>query len=100
MLKIRKQVKAEEDLIDIWTYSFEQWGIAQADQYIDRLDNSIKTIAANPDIGTACDYVRKGYRQLHVKKHYIFYRYTADTAFIIRILGNTMDYRSVLQNKE
>ena len=100
MLKIHKQAKAEEDLIDIWMYSFEQWGIVQADQYIDRLDNSIKTIAANPDIGTACDSVRRGYRQLHVKKHYIFYRYTVDTVFIIRVLGSAMHYQPILQDKE
>ena len=100
MLKIHKKAKAEEDLIDIWTYSFGQWGMAQADQYIDRLDNLIKTIAANPGIGTNCDSVRKGYRQFHVGKHYIFYRYTTDTVFIIRVLGNAMDYQSILQDEE
>jgi plasmid stabilization system protein ParE len=31
MLEIFKQTLAEEDLIDIWFYSFEQWGAAQAD---------------------------------------------------------------------
>ena len=100
MLKIRKQVKAEEDLINIWTYSFEQWGIAQADGYIDRLDNAIKIIAANPDIGIDCSNVRQGYRQFHIKEHDIFYRYTLDTVFIIRVLGNAMDYQSILQDEE
>ena len=100
MLKIHKQAKAEEDLIDIWIYSLGRWGISQADQYIDRLDASIKTIAANPDIGTACDEVRKGYRKLHVREHYIFYRYTTDTAFIMRVLGDEMDYQPILQGEE
>ena len=99
MLKIHKQAKAEEDLIDIWIYSLGKWGITQTDQYVDRLDNAIKTIAANPDIGTACDGVREGYRKLHIREHYIFYRYSADTVFIIRVLGDDMDYQPILQGE-
>ncbi len=54
MLKIHKQAKAEDDLIDIWLYSLDTWNITQADLYVDKLDEAIKTIAANPRIGTAC----------------------------------------------
>lgn len=100
MLKIHKYTNAEDDLIDIWLYSLNKWGITQADQYIDNLGESITTVAANPDIGTACDYVREGYRKLHVKEHYIFYKYSLDTLFVIRVLGDSMDYKPILESEE
>lgn len=100
MLKVHTQEKAEDDLIDIWLYSLEKWGIAQADQYLSHLNQSIKSIAANPDIGTACDYVRAGYRKLHSREHYIFYKYTTNAVVIMRILGDEMDYQPILQNND
>jgi toxin ParE1/3/4 len=100
MLKIHKQANAENDLVDIWVYSLERWGLTQADQYVDNLEESIKTIAANPKLGTSCDYVREGYRKLHVKEHYVFYKLTLDTLHIIRVLGDEMDYQEVLESEE
>ncbi len=39
-LKIHKLAQAEEDLTEIWRYSFEIWGEAQADSYYDALNRS------------------------------------------------------------
>ena len=100
MLKIHKQAKAEDDLINIWLYSLDKWGINQADSYLDNLNNSLNNIAANPDIGTACEHIRKGYRKLNVREHYVFYRYTQDTVYIIRVLGDEMDYDPILQSED
>ena len=99
MLKIHKQAKAEDDLIDIWLYTFEEWGVNQADHYLDILNAALNDIATNPDIGTACDYIKKDYRKLHARKHYIFYRYTKKTIHVIRVLGDEMDYEPILQDE-
>jgi len=92
MLTIHKQTRAERDLIDIWLYSFENWGEAQADKYHDELTNAFITIAENPLIGTSCEDVRQGYRKYHVNRHLIFYRIAEDTVQIVRVLGEEMDY--------
>ena len=97
MLKIHKNQNAEDDLIDIWLYSLGEWGITQADDYLDDLNKAIKMLAANPEIGTACDYVREGYKKWPVKEHYIFYKVTLDTLSVIRVLGDSMDYQPILQ---
>lgn len=97
MLKIHKQTRAEADLIEIWLYSFENWGNAQADKYLDSLDQAFRTIAANQDIGTACGYIRRGYRKLHVKEHLVFYRCTREAVHVIRVLGDDMDYGAALE---
>jgi len=92
--KIHKQALAEQDIIDIWLYSFENWGRARADKYLDELDNAFSLIAKNPSIGVACYSVRKGYRKYHVNRHMVMYRFNKSTVHIIRVLGEEMDYET------
>ena len=82
---------AESDLIDIWRYSFEQWGQLQADKYLDELDNGIRKLADNPEIGMKRDYVRAGYRVLFVGSHAVYYTVSPDTVHVIRVLHGNMD---------
>ena len=96
MLTVNKQALAEQDIIEIWKYSFSNWGEAQADKCHDQLSRSIPLIAENPYIGMACDNVRKGYRKYRVNRHIIFYRVDKNTLQIIRVLGEKMDYSSRL----
>lgn len=91
MLEIHKQVLAEEDLIDIWFYSFQKWGAAQADAYLDQLNGGIAVLAENPRIGINCDPIRQGYRRFHVKHHMVYYRINPPQIDIIRILHEDMD---------
>ncbi|MEZ5496792.1 MAG: type II toxin-antitoxin system RelE/ParE family toxin [Gammaproteobacteria bacterium] len=92
MHKIHKQHKAEQDLIDIWLYSCQNWGVNQADYYLDQLDESFKIIAMNPEIGVKIDYIRNGYFKYQAKEHIIFYKYNDSSIQVLRVLGNDMDY--------
>jgi len=53
MRRIRKSALAESDLIELWLYSYGQWGEAQADTYFDELDAAINRLSENPELG-AC----------------------------------------------
>jgi len=94
VLKIHKQALAEQDIIDIWLYSFENWGRTQADKYHDQLDNAFLLIAENPSIGVACDFVREGYRKYCVNRHLVMYRFSKTTLQIVRVLGEVIDYKA------
>jgi len=74
MLKIHKRALAENDLIDVWTYSLSLWGMAQADSYLDDIDKALLTLAEQPLIGIACDHIRSSYRRFPVRKHQIWLR--------------------------
>ena len=37
--------QAEQDLLDIWMYTFNEWGEQQADDYLDELDTAIQLLA-------------------------------------------------------
>lgn len=91
MPRIRKHALAESDLISIWRYSFQRWGAAQADTYLDELDDGIQELARNPELGASRDYVRDGYRVLFVNRHAIYYTVTASTIHIVRVLHGEMD---------
>jgi toxin ParE1/3/4 len=91
MRKIHVQALAESDLIGIWQYSFEEWGEAQADKYLDELDSGIQSLAGNPELGIKRDYVRNGYRVLYVGSHAVYYTVTPTMIHVIRVLHGSMD---------
>jgi len=92
MLQIYKQNKAKQDLISIWLYSFENFGLNQADIYLDEIATALNNIASNPEIGVNCDAIRKGYKKYQINEHIVFYKVKNPTIQIVRVLGNDMDY--------
>jgi toxin ParE1/3/4 len=91
MRKIRLHVRAESDLVDIWLYSFREWGELQADAYIDELNVAIVSLSSNPGRGIRRDSARDGYRALFVNRHAIYYRLGLATVEIVRVLHEQMD---------
>lgn len=91
MHKIRKSALAESDLIEIWLYSYEQWGEAQADTYFDELDAAINRLGEYPELGKRCDYIRDGYRAFQISQHVVYYTVTESAIHVIRVLHGRMD---------
>lgn len=91
MYKLHKQASAEQDLKNIWLYTYETWGEAQADQYFNELDNGLKTLSQNPDIGKNRGSIRKGYRSFQINRHMVFYKVASFTIQIVRVLHVRMD---------
>lgn len=88
---MRIQRLAELDLLAIWEYSFQEWGAAHADRYLDSLDQRIRALARNPALGKSRDEVRKGYRALCVNRHTVYYTVSSEAIQIIRVLHGQMD---------
>lgn len=82
---------ARHDLSGIWDYTATHWDQAQAEKYILEIKAAIERIAADPERGRACDEIRQGYRRYGIGSHLVFYRDSADTVDIIRILHQRMD---------
>ena len=96
MLELLVRLRALRDLKEIWGYTAQQWGVAQADQYLYDLDREIQGLLTFPELGTACDHVRAGYRQLQVKRHLVFYRRNGQGLEIVRVLHDAIDVKSHL----
>jgi len=70
MSSLRKTTEAENDLIGIWLYSLDKWGIAQADHYLDQLEEGFSMIVDHPKIGKPIDYIRHGYHALSIGRQF------------------------------
>lgn len=82
---------AERDLERIWAHTFGQWGIEQANRYIDILTVAFAELAQSPGMAAACDDIRPGYRRRSVERHMIYFRITTYGIAIIRIVHDRMD---------
>jgi toxin ParE1/3/4 len=82
---------AARDLEGIWLYTLEQWGIDQAHRYTDDLAAAFEDLAQNPQRGTSCDNIRKGYRRSRVGRHFVYFRVTDYGIAVIRVLHDRMD---------
>lgn len=91
MLKVHKQLLAEDDLENIWLYSFETQGESQADKYYDELIKGMDLLANNPDLGVSCDEIREGYRRFKINRHVVYYKVTPSILTVIRILHERME---------
>lgn len=97
MLKVVLRQLANDDLNDIWDYSFEKWSENQADKYYATLKFACKEIGENPDIGKEYTTISKDLFGLKSGKHIIFYHLISENEIeVIRILHEKMDLKSRL----
>jgi len=91
MLKLSVTPKAESDLTGIWLYTCEEWGVDQADEYLDQLEAGMQQLLNHPSLGTNYTHVLPGYRRLQVEHHAVFYKVIEPEVLVIRVLHEDMD---------
>lgn len=97
MPRIVKQALVDQDLVDIWLYTFDEWGEKQADKYLDDLETAIKLLAEQPLISRNCTELDPPVRIHHHGHHLIVYLALDDGISIIRVLHESMDVDSHLK---
>lgn len=90
MKEIELTPKAEEDLETVWNYSFRQFGVVQADEYIGRIAAVFEVLATH-DIGTQRAELGKDIFSLSVEQHMIYFVSSHSAVTIIRILSQSQD---------
>jgi toxin ParE1/3/4 len=98
MPSFRLTKQAKDDLKFIARYTQEIWGRDQRNKYLGILDNCFHLLADEPDLGMACDEIRKNYRKFCIERHIIFYRKVADDIDVVRILHCRMDVEKQLSD--
>ena len=91
MLALSVTPKAKSDLVGIWVYTCEEWGLDQADEYLDRLEAGMKQLITYPSLGTSYAHVRPGYRRLQVAHHVVLYQILEEEILVVRVLHEVMD---------
>ncbi|MEP3348005.1 MAG: type II toxin-antitoxin system RelE/ParE family toxin [Litoreibacter sp.] len=80
----RLSKQAESDLIQIYLTGVEQFGVAQAETYQDKIDEMIALIGDNPEIARIREEISPPVRIHPVKSHVIIY--LVDDHRMVRIL--------------
>jgi len=85
---------AQNDLYNIYRYTFENWGIAQSDEYISEIEKSFARIARR-DFGVRIRKYRLNsieYLSYSINRHIIFFKYENNKTHIYRVLHQSMDF--------
>jgi toxin ParE1/3/4 len=82
---------AKNDLKDIYQYGLRQWGQAQSENYLATMKNQFWLLTQQPLMGTERNELLPEARSLPIESHTLFYRVTANTVEIIRVLHGRQD---------
>ena len=97
MIKISFRKKANEDLNNIWNYTYETWSESQADKYYQTIKLACMEIGKKPKSGKVYNGISRNLLGVKSGKHLIFYSFVSDNEIqIIRILHERMDLKNRL----
>jgi toxin ParE1/3/4 len=88
----RLSAECEIDIVEIYEYGIENFGLTQAQEYLISLHDLFKTLAENTNIGRDASEFYPSLRRFGHKAHMIFYLQSESGVFIVRTLSQSMDY--------
>ncbi len=68
--------RARSELVDIYLYTLDTFGLDQADSYAEQIQSALKLIRRFPELGRPKDHLRPGLRLYSVGRHQILYTVT------------------------
>ncbi|MBN4080561.1 type II toxin-antitoxin system RelE/ParE family toxin [Beggiatoa alba] len=85
------RASAQTDLEEIWLYTCREWGVTQADSYLQLLISRFDWLSENPSLGKPRDDIKTGYFCFPEGMHHIFYTIQNNKIDIIGIPHQRMD---------
>ena len=96
-MQIRRTKLADADLIDLFVYGAQQFGVSKAEIYFRELEKVQEFLAENPFLGHEREEFDPPVRIHPHKRHLIIYTIEVDYIQIVRVLHHRMDVKSHLQ---
>lgn len=87
---IDRRPAAETDLIEIWLHIARD-DEGAADRVLDRIEQTLRMLAARPLLGRARSDLAPGLRSFPIGSRIAFYRPTERGIDLVRVLGGAMD---------
>jgi len=82
---------AQSDIESIWLYTLEQWGVEQANTYLEAIIKRFDWLVVNPLLGKNRDDIKKGYYCFPEGMHLVFYVIKDTQIEIIGVPHQSMD---------
>lgn len=90
MSRIRRLKRAEDDLLDLWTY-IAQDDAAAADRLLDRIQAKLDLVAERPLIGRERPELAEAMRSVGLGNYVLFYRPEPEGIVLVRVLSRYVD---------
>jgi toxin ParE1/3/4 len=81
---------ADEDLSELYTYSFLEFGELRADAYFESLEDCLQRLTENPQLGMNVNGLRRNYYRFVHQRHSVYYKKSRSGILVVRILGPGM----------
>jgi toxin ParE1/3/4 len=85
MARITRSSPARADLREIWLHIARD-NVDAADRLLDRLDQAVRLLAANPEMGERQDDLKRGLRRFVVGNYLLFYESIPGGIRVVRVL--------------
>lgn len=92
MKPVRLRPAARADLANVWEYTANTWGVAQADSYLADIDAEARRIADFPERHPTYASRHGEFRKAASGEHSIFYLVEPDLIDVVRVLHKSMDF--------
>ena len=92
--------RARADLKEIADYTGREWGAGQSRRYLGAIKDRLARLRDRPGLGTLRDEIGPGYRSARSGRHIVFYRETAESIEIVRVLHERMDMHRQLRDRD
>lgn len=94
---------AKIDILVIRNYTMERWGKKQNERYTRQLQNRMRWLAGNPNLGKPREEIQHGLFSYQQGSHIIIYKQRGEAIEIARVLHQSMDieqHLSIEKNSE
>lgn len=91
MAEVRFSPAAEDDLDGIFDYTAQRWGVGQAVQYTQLIEQACIALAEARLPAQDFSHIRSGYWRHLIERHAIYFRVQPYGIAVIRILHGRMD---------
>ncbi len=87
---------ARDDLEAIWLYSAHTWSVAQADRYIDSLQDTFERLVTMPELARERPEFNPPIRAHPSAEHVVIYHIQAEVLVVLRVLGGRQNWQALL----
>ena len=92
---IIRSSRANEDLIEIWTY-IGQRDVAAADRMLRRIDERIAQLKQHPELGERVPRLQGDLRRITIGNYVAFYQLLDDAVWVVRILHTSRRWEDLI----
>jgi toxin ParE1/3/4 len=94
MPRVTRRPLAEADILEIWDYIADD-SLAAADRWVDRLDEQLRMLAAQPLMGRAREELAPGVRSFPFGRYVVIYVLLDNGIDVVRVMHGARDIDAV-----